>query len=99
MYKVIKFFTDLQDYSHPYHVGDEFPRKGLKVSEARLAQLAGANNRQRVPLIKKVTDEETSKVLYSTNPAQPKEVVQEPPQEEVIAEKPEKSRSRKKEDK
>ena len=39
MYKVIKLFADLQDNNHVYEVGDIFPREGLKVSEARLAEL------------------------------------------------------------
>jgi hypothetical protein len=54
MYEVIKFFTDLQDNEHPYNVGDIFPRKGLEVTEGRLAELSGSNNRQGQPLIKKV---------------------------------------------
>lgn len=56
MYRVIKFFTDLQDNNHPYNVGDEFPRKGVAVTEARLAELAGRNNAQKVPLIQAVKD-------------------------------------------
>lgn len=52
MYKVIKYFTDLQDNSHPYNVGDTFPRKGVKVDESRIAELSGSDNKQGVPLIK-----------------------------------------------
>ena len=51
MYKVIKFFTDLQDSDHAYNVGDIFPREGVVVSEGRLTELAGRNNKQGVPLI------------------------------------------------
>lgn len=51
MYKVIKFFTDLQDNNHPYEVGDIFPREGKVVNSERLAELAGSNNRQGEPLI------------------------------------------------
>ena len=54
MYKVIKFFTDLQDNEHPYNVGDTFPRSGVTVTEARLAELAGSENKQGVPLIQLV---------------------------------------------
>lgn len=57
MYEVIHYFTDLQDNEHPYNVGDIFPRDGLKVSEERLRELSGNNNRQRKPLIKFVEDE------------------------------------------
>ena len=51
MYKVIKLFADLQDNNHVYKVGDEYPRKGLQVSEDRIAELAGSNNKQGTPLI------------------------------------------------
>lgn len=55
MYRVIKYFTDLQDNGHHYHVGDVFPRKGVKVSTERIAELAGVDNQRGVPLIKNVT--------------------------------------------
>lgn len=54
MYKVIKFFTDLHDNNHPYNVGDIYPRKDVKVTESRIAELAGSNNKQGEPLIVKV---------------------------------------------
>lgn len=54
MYKVIKYFEDLQDNNRPYNVGDKFPHEGLSVSEERLAELAGSENKQGVPLIKRV---------------------------------------------
>ncbi len=57
MYKVIKFFTDLQDNKHPYNVGDTFPREGKKATKARLKELSTAANRQGVPLIEEVKDE------------------------------------------
>lgn len=56
MYKVLKYFTDLQDNNHAYNVGDEFPRKGLEVAEERLAELAGCNNKQGQPLIQLVEE-------------------------------------------
>lgn len=58
MYRVIKHFTDLQDDNHPYEVGDAFPREGLKVSGARIAELSGKENKQHCPLIEKVEDPE-----------------------------------------
>lgn len=57
MYKVIKFFTDLHDAEHPYNVGDEFPRKGVRVSAARIAELADSGNKQGQPLIELVVEE------------------------------------------
>ena len=57
MYRVIKYFRDLQDNNHAYNVGDEFPHKGMEVSEKRLLELSTDANRRRVPLIEKVEDE------------------------------------------
>lgn len=50
-YKVIKFFTDLQDNDFPYSVGDTYPRKGGTATEERIAELAGSDNKQGQPLI------------------------------------------------
>lgn len=61
MYKVINFFTDLHDNDHPYNVGDSFPRKGVKVSDERLIELAGSDNKQGKPLIEKVEEPESQK--------------------------------------
>lgn len=54
MYKVINLFTDLQDNDHKYQPGDIFPRQGLEVSDERIEELAGKDNKQGKPLIKKV---------------------------------------------
>lgn len=51
MYKVVRYFTDLQDENHPYNVGDSYPREGLKVSEERIKELSSSNNLQNAPLI------------------------------------------------
>ena len=51
MYKVIHFFTDLQDNSHPYNVGETFPREGVSVTAERLEELSGKHNLQGKPLI------------------------------------------------
>ena len=56
MYKVIKYFVDLQDGNRPYNVGDVFPREGLDVKPERIAELAGSENKQGVPLIKLVEE-------------------------------------------
>lgn len=78
MYKVIKKFHDLQDATktkngmvyHEYNVGDEFPRKGREVSEERLEELTGKENKQGVPLIELVEEkadaEKTAKKSSST---------------------------------
>ena len=54
MYRVIKFFTDLQDNNHAYKVGDIFPHEGMEVSEKRLLELSTDANRRCMPLIEKV---------------------------------------------
>ena len=56
MYKVIKYFTDLHDADYEYHPGDAFPRKGVKVTKARIEELAGEKNKQGGPLIEKVEE-------------------------------------------
>ena len=61
MYKVVKYFTDLQDNGHAYNVGDTFPHKGKIVSEARYAELAGSNNKQGRPLIELVEEKAEAK--------------------------------------
>ena len=56
MYKVLRLFADLQDGEHIYKPGDTFPRKGVKVSEERLAELSSNQNLQKMPLIKAVAE-------------------------------------------
>ncbi|WP_436950198.1 Rho termination factor N-terminal domain-containing protein [Staphylococcus xylosus] len=55
-YEVIKYFTDLQDNDYEYNVGDIFPRKGLRVTDERLRELSTDENRQRVHLIKPISE-------------------------------------------
>lgn len=65
MYKVIHYFTDLQDNRHPYNVGDVYPRSGVETTDERITELSGSNNKQGKPLIEKVeekTDLEKMKV-------------------------------------
>lgn len=50
-YKVIKFFTDIEDKDYPYKIGAVYPRKGLNVTKERIAQLMSSNNKQCAPLI------------------------------------------------
>lgn len=57
MYKVIRFFTDLQDNAHAYNVGDEFPHKGITVSPERLNELSTGKNRRGTPLIEEVIED------------------------------------------
>lgn len=58
MYKVIKRFADLQDSNYIYDPADDscntYPRKDLKPSVERIAELSGKDNKQGEPLIKEV---------------------------------------------
>lgn len=51
MIKVIKRFFDLQDKNYEYKVGDLYPRKGYKATDARIAELAGGKNKMGEALI------------------------------------------------
>ncbi len=54
MYKVLKYFEDLQDNNRPYNPGDTFPRRGLKPTKERLEELSTSKNRRKTPLIVEV---------------------------------------------
>lgn len=56
MYKVIKYFTDLQDNNYAYYVGDTFPRNGVEAGAERVAELSSDKNLQGVPLIEEVAE-------------------------------------------
>ena len=56
MYKVIKYFTDLQDNNYAYYVGDTFPHNGVEVDAERIAELASDKNRLGVPLIEEIAE-------------------------------------------
>ena len=56
MYKVIKYFTDLQDNNYAYYVGDTFPHNGVEVGSERIAELASDKNRMGVPLIEEIVE-------------------------------------------
>lgn len=58
MYKVIAKFADIQDDNYIYEVGETYPRKGLKVSKERLAELASVDNKARKILIAKEEEPE-----------------------------------------
>lgn len=58
MYKVLAYFTDLQDNNHPYTEGKPFPRDGLTVSDARLEELSSTRNRRGIRLIEFVEEQQ-----------------------------------------
>ena len=60
-FKVIKYFTDLQDNNHAYEVDSTYPREGLNVLPSRIRELAGSNNRRGEPLIVEVEEPKNKK--------------------------------------
>ena len=61
MYKVTKYFEDLQDQNYAYSEGDIYPREGLSPTPERIKALASKNNRQNVPLIQKIQEPKRNK--------------------------------------
>lgn len=61
MFKVITYFTDIQDDNYAYNEGDTYPRKGLNVLPSRINELASDKNRRGCPLIVEIPEEETPK--------------------------------------
>lgn len=68
-YRVVAEFRDLQDklQNHPhgfrYAIGDIYPREGLKVSDERMAELAGSDNKIGHPLIAETENPENLESL------------------------------------
>ena len=85
MYRVIAKFADAQDENRIYEVGEEYPRKGLKVSKDRLAELASVNNGAR----KAVIAEENEAEMAPEAPEMP-QIEPEPEAEGVLQPKEEK---------
>ena len=63
MYKALVRFADLQDGGHIYEAGSEFPRLGFVVSQERIEELAGSDNRMGYPLIKLEKPDAPSKAV------------------------------------
>lgn len=66
MAKVIKSFFDLQDNNYEYKVGDKYPRKGYKATDARIAELAGDKNKLGEALIEVEQPKEDAKPKKQT---------------------------------
>lgn len=94
MYKVIKYFTDLQDNNHPYQVGDIFPHEGKEVTEKRLLELSTSANRRGMPLIEKVEENEVAEAIEEVEETEPVEDFMNPPEEPIEEEDNEKPKKR-----
>ena len=82
-YKVIEYFTDLQDKNYAYNSGDVYPRKGYKPTEQRIEELTSDKNVRKRPIIKAVSEET--------------EAVAEVTAEESVEEKPKRKRRKREE--
>ena len=67
-YRVIVQFVDLKDEGHLYNAGYAFPREGHKVSEDRLKELMGGENRRHMALIEAVPEKVSEKVVKDDSP-------------------------------
>lgn len=62
MYRVVVFFTDIEDGGHKYKEGDAYPREGLEVTPERIAALLSGDNLRKIPLIEELPDPEQTTV-------------------------------------
>lgn len=73
-YRVLHYFTDLQDNEYPYHAGDTFPRDSLSVDTNRIKELSTNANLRGIALIEEVRDaEETADAEESADKSAPVE--------------------------
>ena len=68
-YKVIGEFADLQDNRWLYRAGETYPRDGHTVSDERITELAGSDNRAGKPLIALVKAKTAKPEPKATKPA------------------------------
>ena len=94
-YRVIEYFTDLQDNNYAYNVGDTFPHVGMEVSPSRIAELAGSNNKRKMPLIERVADETPVESVDESIDESIDESVDESVDEKPVKAEPKKRRSKK----
>ena len=78
MYKVIKYFIDLHDKNHEYHMGDVFPREGVEVSAERIAELASDKNRRHEPLIAEEVEQPEAEQPEPEQPAEEEKPAKKP---------------------
>ena len=86
IYVALMRFADLRDGKHIYEAGATYPRPGYEPTEARIAELAGNENRMGYPLIKaKEPDHEANAVKRTEMPVEAPEAED----KETISESPE----------
>lgn len=67
MYRVTKYFTDLQDNGYAYNEGDTFPRDGVTVTADRIKELSTSANRRGIALIEEVRGAEETPAAEETD--------------------------------
>lgn len=85
MFRVIQYFTDLQDNGYAYHVGDKYPREGVSPSPVRVRELLSGENRRKVKLIEEVPETPLKGEESPQNEPQIEEAEEEQPVAEVEA--------------
>lgn len=93
-YRVIQTFVDLCDKHHIYRPGDLFPRDGSDVSADRIAELASANNKMRLPVIEVVAEKSVQKLPYE-KPAIIEEIPETKQDDAVVEQHKKKGRKKK----
>lgn len=89
-YIVIHSFKDLQDDNYIYQVGDFYPRKDIKeISDKRIEELSGVNNKIGKSLIKAIEIEVKSEGEKVPEPESEGEKAPEPESEGEKAPEPE----------
>lgn len=57
MFKVLAYFTDMQDGNFAYEKGSIYPRDGYEPTKARIAELSSDKNARNEVLIKALKEE------------------------------------------
>ena len=76
-YKVLEYFTDLQDNNYAYHVGDTYPREGYTPTKERIEELASDKNIRKRPVIVAIAKNETTTIEEAPTPSEKETVEQE----------------------
>jgi hypothetical protein len=97
MYRVIKYFTDLQDNNHAYRVGDIYPREGFAPSIKRINELLSGDNKRKVKLIEELAKEplEVKEAPQNEDSEELPAEVAEPTEEKEVEKKPAKKKKNK----
>ena len=66
MYRVIEYFTDLQDNEYEYKAGDTYPREGYEPTAERIEQLSTDKNVRKRPIIELITASKTVVIEETT---------------------------------